>query len=114
MDYQFESVGPTLRIVTVVFMLVFALCILGLLVMLAALPGVCAKRNRHPQSSAVNLLGWLGLPTGALWVVALVWAHWDYSSGSGKRATSSDLDAQLTALEAAVSKLESATSGAKT
>ncbi|TWU27973.1 DUF3302 domain-containing protein [Novipirellula artificiosorum] len=111
MDYQFEAVGPTLRIVTLVFMIVFAFCILGLLVVLAALPGALAKRNRHPQANTVNLLGWLGLPTGALWVVALAWAYWDYSPKSGVQAISSDLEGQLTALELAVSKLESSLSG---
>ena len=111
MDYQFESVGPTIRIVTLVFMILLALAILGFLVVLAALPGICAKRKGHPQASAVNLLGWLGLPTGALWVVAIVWAHWDYSPTPTKIAMSPALDAQLTALELAVSKLESSTTG---
>lgn len=112
MDYQFESAGPAIRIITLLFMILFALVILGFLVVLAALPGVCARRNGHPQASAVNLLGWLGLPTGALWVVAMVWAHWDYSQDSEKRTISPDLDAQLTALESAVGKLESSASGA--
>lgn len=111
MDYQFESAGPAIRVVTLVFMIVFALCILGLLVVLAALPGALAKRNGHPQARSVNLLGWLGLPTGALWVVAMVWAHWNHATSPSTGTISPDLDAQLIALESAVRKLEASSLG---
>ncbi len=39
MEYQFESIGPALRIIVLVFMIVFALVALGLAVVIAALPG---------------------------------------------------------------------------
>ena len=76
MEYQFESIGPTLRIVVLVFMIVFALLLLALVVVLAALPGKIAKARKHPQTQAVNVCGWVGLPTGILWAVAMVWAFW--------------------------------------
>lgn len=107
MEYQFESLGPALRIVVLLFLLLFAVFLLALVVLLAALPGLLAKKNGHPQAWAVNICGWLGLPTGILWVVAMVWAVWDYSGNS-----SSDVDSQLTALEAAVDKLEAKIGGA--
>jgi hypothetical protein len=39
MEFQFESIGPALRIIILVFMIVFALVALGLAVVIAALPG---------------------------------------------------------------------------
>jgi hypothetical protein len=57
MEDQFESIGPALRIVVLVFMLIFALVLLAFVVLLAALPGKIAKRRNHPQSQAVNVCG---------------------------------------------------------
>lgn len=45
MEYQFESLGPTLRVVALGFLLVFVLLILALTVGLAALPGKIAARR---------------------------------------------------------------------
>lgn len=109
MEYQFESLGPSLRIVVLVFLCVFALAILAVLVLLAALPGEIARRRNHPQASAVNICGWLGLPTGVLWVVAMAWSLWNYSRGEA----SPELVAQLDALESAVQALEKKLGGGK-
>jgi hypothetical protein len=54
MHYQFESLGPTLRIVVLVFLLAFALLLLGLIVLVAILPGKIAKARSHPQSAQRN------------------------------------------------------------
>lgn len=108
MEYQFESLGPTLRIVVLLFLLLFAVVLLALVVFLAALPGLLAKKHGHPQAWAVNVCGWLGLPTGILWVVAMVWAMWDFSAKS-----SSDLNVQIAALELSIGELESKIGGAK-
>jgi hypothetical protein len=113
MTYPFEALGPTLRVVTLVFLIVFALVALGLLVLLAALPGRLAKRRGHPQAEAIQLCGWLGLPTGILWIVAMVWATLRTSaSAGGQLATGTAVDRQLTALEQAVSQLETTRAGA--
>ncbi|GAB5405878.1 MAG: DUF3302 domain-containing protein [Aureliella sp.] len=108
MEYQFESLGPTLRIVVLIFLCVFALAVIGVLVLLAALPGEIARRRNHPQASAVNICGWLGLPTGIVWVVAMGWSLWSYEGSDASPA----LSAQLDVLEAAVEKLESKINGA--
>ena len=108
MEYQFESIGPMLRIVVLVFMLIFAVVLLAVLVAAAALPGVIAKSRNHPQAQAVNVCGWIGLPTGILWVVAMVWAYWvdnpdrvNTASQDGKLAKQLDqIEMALTALEA--------------
>ncbi len=72
MEYQFESLGPTLRIVVLFALIIFALLALGVVVLIAALPGRIAKSCNHPQAAAINICGWLGLPTGILWVLAMV------------------------------------------
>ncbi len=111
MEYKFESLGPTLRIVALVFMLGFAVALLGLLIVLAALPGYIARRRHHTQSDAINICGWLGLPTGILWVVAMVWAYVrDQSAAATVGVSGTDvrlLVDQIVGLEQAVTALES-------
>lgn len=80
MEYQYEAAGPALRIIALVFLLVFVVMIVAVLVGLAALPGRIARKRNHPQSDAVNICGWFGLPTGILWVVAMVWAYWKHDA----------------------------------
>lgn len=108
MEYAFESIGPALRYVVLVFMLVFAVVSLLLIVLLAALPGQLAKRAGHPQANAINVCGWLGLPTGVLWVVALVWAFTrrPLPGSPDVPSTTDDLDAQLDRLERVIQRLE--------
>ncbi len=113
MEYQFESMGPLLRIVVLVFMLVFALLLLALAVLLAALPGQIAKARNHPQHQAVNVCGWVGLPTGILWAIALVWAFWvDDSNVPNASPLNANLAKQLDQIEASLSALETKLKGA--
>ena len=111
MEFQFESLGPTLRIVVLAFLFVFAILIVGLAVLLAMLPGWIAKARSHPQAEAVAVCGWIGLPTGILWVVALVWAFLRQTSNASQAAVFTDsfakLDAQMNALESSIAALES-------
>lgn len=115
MEYQFESIGPALTVIVLVFLIAFALILFGLIVVLAMLPGRIAKSRRHPQADAINICGWLGLPTGVLWVVALVWAYYRDSSATVSTSSgASEFDGigqQLTALESAVASLESILKG---
>ena len=107
MEYQFESIGPALRIVVLVLMIIFALALLAFVVVLAALPGKIAKARNHPQSQAVNVCGWVGLPTGILWAVAMVWAFWIDGATSETLQDSHDhLSRQLDGLEQSLSTLE--------
>ena len=109
-EYQFESLGPTLRIVVLFALIVFALLALGVVVLLAALPGRIAKSFNHPQTAAINVCGWLGLPTGIMWVLAMVWAFLKTGPiGSGvepSRLGSEQLNQEVLALESAVNELE--------
>lgn len=117
MEYQFESLGPTLRILVLIFLIAFALLALSVIVVLAALPGRVAKAHRHPQAEAINVCGWLGLPTGFLWVLALVWAYMQRNTvnGTGRALPEDDTEVtkQLAALENAIAALETASKGEK-
>ncbi|MGB4708768.1 MAG: DUF3302 domain-containing protein [Fuerstiella sp.] len=115
MEYQFESIGPALTVIVLVFLVAFAVVILGLIVALASLPGHIAKSRQHPQADAINICGWLGLPTGVLWVVALVWAYYRDSSATVSTSSGASkfdgIGQQLTDLESAVASLESSLKG---
>ncbi len=117
MEFQFESLGPLLRSVVLVFLIGFTLALLALVVVLAALPGRIARSSNHPQADAVNICGWLGLPTGILWVIAMVWAYLRSPADVESKLSAIDdrnqLDNQLAALEQAVSSLELSQSGAR-
>ena len=48
------------------------------IVFMAMLPGMIAKRRHHPWTQAVTVAGWITLFFGfVLWPVALIWAYVD-------------------------------------
>jgi uncharacterized BrkB/YihY/UPF0761 family membrane protein len=50
----------------------------AVIVFLAMLPGMIAKRRHHPWTQAVTVAGWVTLFLGfALWPVVLIWAYVD-------------------------------------
>ena len=53
-------------------------CSFAVMVFLAMLPGMIAKKRKHPWEQAVTIAGWVTLFFGfALWPLALVWAYVD-------------------------------------
>ncbi len=61
----------------IVFVVVVA-CTIAVFLFLAMLPGMIAKKRRHPWQQAVTTAGWLARFFGfALWPLALVWAYVD-------------------------------------
>lgn len=105
MEYQFEFIGPALRWIVLVFLLVFAIVAVAVAAGLAALPGRVASRRQHPYADAVKVCGWLGLLTGFGWIFAMVWAY------VAPDASSKGVSAQLCSLEESVSILESKMGG---
>jgi Protein of unknown function (DUF3302) len=58
----------------VVFAVLIAVAVIAI-VSLGQLPGRLARKWGHPQASAVNVAGWIGVATGGLlWPLALIWA----------------------------------------
>jgi small neutral amino acid transporter SnatA (MarC family) len=50
----------------------------AVVIFLAMLPGMIAKRRNHPWAHAVTVAGWITLFLGfALWPIALIWAYVD-------------------------------------
>jgi NADH:ubiquinone oxidoreductase subunit 6 (subunit J) len=59
---------------TFVLILVIATAV-GVLVVLAMMPGKIAAQRNHPQAEAIMVAGWLGLLTGIIWILAMIWAY---------------------------------------
>jgi len=70
-DVTFDALDAFAFVVFAVILLVAVVVV----VRLGKLPGQLARKWGHPQASAINVAGWLGVATGGLiWPVALIWA----------------------------------------
>ncbi|MET4804559.1 DUF3302 domain-containing protein [Bradyrhizobium sp. LB11.1] len=68
-----------------VFAVLIAVAVIAV-VSLGQLPGRLARKWGHPQASAVNVAGWIGVATGGLlWPLALIWAFISASGSSALR-----------------------------
>ena len=94
-----------------------------IIVALGALPGAIARKRGHPQAAAVNVASWLGLVSGILWPLALIWAFWKPAAsgtalpqqprpaGNGANASTGPMEARMEALEVTVRKLQTGKEG---
>lgn len=65
-----------LDVMTLAIIVVVIIVSVIIAIWFASLPGQIARQRAHPQSDAINVLGWLSLLTlFATWPVALVWAY---------------------------------------
>ena len=64
----------------IAFLIIVALigAAIFLIIDLARLPGEIAAQRRHPYANAVRIAGVIGIVTGILWVLALIWAYVPY------------------------------------
>lgn len=111
MEYQFESIGPALRWVVLAFLIVAVVVAVAVAAGVAALPGWVARRRNHPQAMAINICGWFGLPTGVMWVVAMVWAFVEQSGQAGAVASNLEVEKlkdDINKLDSLVKSLEEA------
>jgi membrane-bound acyltransferase YfiQ involved in biofilm formation len=68
----------TLDIFAWIVLVILVLSTVAVVVFLAALPGMIAKRRNHPWTQAVTVAGWVTLFLGfALWPIVLIWAYID-------------------------------------
>jgi len=110
MEYPFQGLGPTLHILALAIVLIMSLAVVAIAVILAILPGYLAAKNHHPQTSAIRVLGFVGLPTGFLWCIVMASALWKSPSGANIQPSdgaSTGLDSRLKRIETLLSKLES-------
>ena len=79
-----------------------------LVIWLGDMPGTIAKKRNHPQVTAVQAMAWFGLLfTGGIgWIVAMVWAFYDYSA-SAETSSTTELAAEIESLRERLEKLES-------
>ena len=67
-----------LDILAWIVLIVLVACTVSVIMFLAMLPGMIAKKREHPWEQAVTIAGWVTLFFGfALWPLALVWAYVD-------------------------------------
>lgn len=61
-----------------IVLVVLVLSTVAVIVFLAMLPGMIARRRNHPWAEAVTVGGWVTLLLGfALWPIVLIWAYVD-------------------------------------
>jgi len=96
-----------LGIFALIILLTLVVSILGIVVLLAMLPGKIAARRGHPQAEAIRIAGWLGILTGVVWILALIWAYTDFGAGHQDdamlRQRVSELERRLALLEGGAS-----------
>jgi len=95
------------------FLDIFALIVIAILlavviwlvVLLGSMPGDIAKKRGHPQTDAIQALGWIGIITlGVSWFIGIVWA---YTKPTGGSSTDLTLEARIKAVEGQLEQLRS-------
>jgi uncharacterized membrane protein len=67
-----------------IVLLILTICSVAVIIFLAMLPGIIAKKRHHPWAEAVTVGGWVTLFLGfVLWPVVLIWAYVDVPSAPG-------------------------------
>jgi hypothetical protein len=70
-----------------IVLIVLTTCTVGVIVFLAMLPGMIARRRSHPWADAVTVGGWITFFLGfALWPLVLIWAFVDVPTARAGRA----------------------------
>ena len=88
----------------VVFAVLIAVAVV-VFVSLGKLPGQLARKWGHPQASAINVAGWIGMATGGLlWPLALIWAYINPSGSHGSRTENDQHGRSVTEPEVAANQ----------
>ena len=93
---------------------IFALLVLAILLgtviyilfFLGGWPGRIAQERNHPQADSVNICGWLGILTGVLWFIAMVWAFWRYPGSEAEDSQPDEVSEKILGLESRLKSLE--------
>ena len=94
-----------LDIFALIVIAILLAAVIWLVVLLGSMPGNIAKKRGHPQTEAIQALGWIGIITlGISWFIAFVWA---YTNPAGKSPTDLALDARIKAIEGQLEQLQS-------
>ena len=95
-------------VLDVVSLAILAILILGavfLILIVAAIPGVLAKKRHSPWAEAINVAGWVGVLLPPIWMLALIAAFVRPQVGEGVQiAISQDETAELAVAIAKISE----------
>jgi hypothetical protein len=84
-----------LDVFALLVLLVLLIAIVAGIGVLGALPGIIARKRKHPQSDAISVGGWVGLFFGGvLWPLILIWAYTTPGRSSVAEAISRKGDSQ--------------------
>ncbi len=96
-------------IFALIVMAILLAVVIWLVVLLGSMPGNIARKRGHPQTEAIQVLGWIGIITlGISWFIAIVWA---YTNPVGDSSKDVALDARIKALESQLEQLQSGEGG---
>ncbi|MFB3079567.1 MAG: DUF3302 domain-containing protein [Lysobacterales bacterium] len=94
-----------LDIFALIVMAILLAMVIWLVVLLGSMPGNIAKKRGHPQTEAIQVLGWIGIITlGISWFIAIVWA---YTNPRSENPAELALDARIKAIESQLEQLQS-------
>ena len=94
-----------LDIFALIVMAILLAVVIWLVVLLGSMPGNIAQKRGHPQTEAIQALGWIGIITlGVSWFIGIVWA---YTKPIGMSSTDLALDARIKTLENQLEQLQS-------
>jgi Protein of unknown function (DUF3302) len=92
-----------LDIFAIIVLIILLLTAMAAWASLGMLPGKIARSRGHPQADAINIGGWLGVLTGVLWPIFLIWAYTKpikIIEGEGNSSELAALRNRIDALEA--------------
>jgi len=92
-----------LGIFSLIVLTTLVVTLIAIIVWLAMLPGKIAFQREHPQAEAIRMAGWLGIVTGIVWILALIWA---YTSFGVVKQGDGSLDRRVAELEQRLASLE--------
>jgi CBS domain containing-hemolysin-like protein len=70
-----------------IVLIVLAASTIFVIVFMAMIPGIIAKRRNHPWAQAVNVAGWVTFFFGfVLWPLAVIWAYVDVPARKAEAA----------------------------
>ncbi len=76
------------------------------IVIIGSLPGKIARNRNHPWPDAVDVASWIGLLTGVLWPLALVWAYLPVPTKSGDVSDATTPNEDIATLQKRIAELE--------
>jgi ABC-type dipeptide/oligopeptide/nickel transport system permease component len=95
-------------VLDVVSLAILAILLVGalfLILIVAAIPGVLAKKRHSPWAEAINVAGWIGVLLPPIWMLALIAAFVRPQAGEGAQiAVSQDETTELAAAIANISE----------